>query len=134
MAMATKEEIEKELKKALKEIGKITPWFDDEVNEWGFSHDLYPVECGGDSPEEVIKKYPLYLKEFIKERLKGNLDPLVEKKAKGRGGYRPGSGRPKGTVKELKERVYLPVDIAEWFKYYPAACQDVRRLMHRKIA
>jgi hypothetical protein len=34
----------------------------------------------------VIKNYPRYLKEFIKERLDDNLAPLIEKKTKGRGG------------------------------------------------
>lgn len=132
--MASSQEIEKELKKALAEIGQITPWFDEEVNEWGFSHDFYPVECGGNSPKEVIEKYPLYLKEFIKHRLEGNLNELVEKKTKGRGGYRPGSGRPKGAVKEPKKRIYIPVDIANWFEHDPTACQDVRKLMRRKTA
>jgi hypothetical protein len=129
--MASAQEIEKELKQALTEIGRIIPWFDDEVNEWGFSHELYPVECGGSSPEEVIEKYPLYLKEFIKERMKGNLNPLVEKSTKGKGGYRPGAGRPKGSVKEPKKRIYIPEDIANWFEHYPNACQDVRRLIRR---
>ena len=132
--MASSQEIEKELKIALKEIGEITPWFDEEVNEWGFSHKLYQVECGGDSPKEVIKKYPLYLKEFIKERLAGNLNPLVEKKTKGKGGWRPGSGRPKGSVGEPKKRIYIPEDIANWFQHDPTACQDIRKLMRRKTA
>lgn len=68
------------------------------------------------------------------ERLKGNLNPITEKETKGRRGKRKGAGRPKGTVKETKERLYLPVDIAEWFKDYPAACHEVRKLMRRKIA
>ena len=132
--MASTQEIKKELNKALKEIGQITPWFDEDVNEWGFSHKLYPVECGGDSPEDVIEKYPLYLKEFIKERLKGNLNELVERKTKGKGGFRPGSGRPKGSVKEPKKRIYIPEDIANWFEHDPTACQDIRKLMRRKTA
>lgn len=83
-----KEDIEKHLKIALKEIGPILPWFDEEVSEWIFSHSLYPVECGEESKEEVIRKYPLYLKEFIKERLNNNLAPSVEKKTKGLAGKR----------------------------------------------
>ena len=83
---------------ALKEIGEIKPVFDKKCKEWVFSHELYPVEYGGETPEEVIKNYPLYLKEFIKQRLDHNLAPFVEKKTKGRGGYRPGAGRPKGTT------------------------------------
>jgi len=132
--MASAKEIEKELAKALAEIGQIEPWFDDEINEWGFSHRLYPVECGGNSPEEVVSKYPLYLKEFLKERMKGNLDEFVEKKTKGKGGYRPRSGRPKGSVKYPKERMYIPADIANWFKHDPSSFHDVRKLMQRKCA
>jgi hypothetical protein len=134
MEMASAKEIEKELKIALDEIGQITPWFDKEVNEWVFSHELYPVEYGGATLEEVIEKYPFYLKEFIKERLIGNLSPRIEIKTKGKGGYRPGSGRPKGSTKEQKERIYLPVDIAEWFKKYPLAYHDVRQLMQKRTA
>ena len=55
--MASKQEIEKELKIALKEIGPIIPWFDKAVNEWIFSSPLYPsVEYGGETKEEVLKK------------------------------------------------------------------------------
>jgi hypothetical protein len=84
--MATKQEIKKHLEIALKEIGEINPWFDDDVNEWIFSHPNYPVEYGGNSPEEVIKNYPKYIQEFIKQRLNDNLNPLIEKKTKGHGG------------------------------------------------
>ena len=114
--MATSKEVEKELAIALREVGKIEPWFDKELNDWVFSHKLYPVECGGLTSEEVVKNYPRYLKEFIKQRLDNNLDPLVEKKTKGHGGYRPGAGRPKGTSKGPKRRVYVPEAVAEWLK------------------
>lgn len=132
--MATKKEIKEHLHIALKEVGKITPWFDEEVNAWVFSHPNYPVEYGGDSPNEVVKNYPKYLETFIEERLNDNLSPITEKETKGRGGKREGAGRPKGSVKEPKQRLYLPIDIVEWFKYDPHACQDVRKLMKRKIA
>ena len=36
-------EIDKHLKIALKEIGKIKPWYDEQVNAWIFEHPLYPV-------------------------------------------------------------------------------------------
>jgi len=39
----------------------------------------------------------------------------MEKKTKGHGGKREGSGRPHGS-KEEKVRVYLPKDIASWIK------------------
>jgi hypothetical protein len=132
--MATKKEIKEHLQIALQEVGKITPWFDEDVNSWIFSHPKYPVEYGGTSPEEVAHNYPKYLETFIEERLKGNLNPITEKETKGRGGKRQGAGRPKGTFKEPKERLYLPTDIAEWFKMYPTAYYEVRKLMHKKIS
>ena len=105
--MATKKEIEQHLKIALDEIGEIKPWFDKEVDAWVFEHKAYPVEYGGESKEEVIQNYPKYLREFIRQRLNDNLAASVEKKTKGRGGKREGAGRPKGTKKESKKRVYL---------------------------
>lgn len=114
--MASTKEIEKELNKALQEIGPINPWFDKEIGDWVFAHKLYPVECGGTSREEVVEKYPLYLRDFIEERLKGNLAPTVEKKTQGHGGRRPGAGRPKETAKEPKSRIYLPEKVATWLK------------------
>lgn len=112
--MAASKEIEKELTLALKEIGEIKPWYDSDLKDWVFAHPLYPVECGGITREEVIENYPLYLKEFITQRIDQNLDPLVEKKTKGHGGYRKGAGRPKGTSKEETHRVSLPKHIAVW--------------------
>lgn len=112
--MATRKEIQEHLKTALEEIGQIEPWFDNDHKTWVFSHVLYPVEYSGDTKEEVIMNYPLYLQDFIDERLKNNLSPLTERKAKGRGGKRIGSGRPLGTTKEPKKRVSLPSDIADW--------------------
>ena len=86
--MASKKEIEKHLQIALEEVGKIKPWFDKKFKSWIFSHKNYPVEYAGDSVEEVIKNYPLYLKEFIKHRLNNKLSPIAEKKTKGHGGLR----------------------------------------------
>lgn len=116
MASAEEKEINQHLAIALKEIKEIKPWFSKDFNAWIFSHDLYPVEYAGDSEEEVIENYPLYLKEFIKHRLKDKLSPLMENKTKGHGGKRHNSGRPKGTKKEEKVRVYLPIDIANLLK------------------
>lgn len=115
--MASKQEVEKELKIALKEIGKIVPWYDKEVDAWVFSHEKYPtVECGRSTGKEVEEKYPMYLKEFIIHRLAGNISAQAEKETKGHGGYRAGAGRPKGTEKEAKRRIYVPEDLAEWLK------------------
>ncbi len=128
--MATTKEIKEHLNIALKEVGPIKPWFDDDVNEWIFSHPNYPVECGGESPKEVIQNYPRYLQEFIKHRLNENLNPLIEKKTKGHGGKREGAGRPKGSLKEPTKRVSLPIDIATWITQ-PEAMEQVRKLMHK---
>ena len=84
--MASSEKIEKELEIALKEIGVIKPWFDKDVNAWIFEHELYPVESSGDSPEVVCQNYPLYMKDFITERLNNNLSPVTERKTRGHAG------------------------------------------------
>lgn len=130
--MATRKEIKEHLEVALREIGTIKPWFDEEVNEWIFSHRDYPVEYGGESAQEVVKNYPKYLAEFIKHRLSDNLSPLTEKKTKGHGGKRPGAGRPKGTIKERTIRISLPSDLANWFKVNPAAIDLARKIMHQR--
>lgn len=114
--MATTKEIEKELARALREIGDITPWFDTEVSGWVFSHELYPVECDGTTCEEVVEKYPKYLREFILHRLEERLDPIVEKNTVGHGGKRTGAGRPRGSEGQVTVPVRLPNDIAKWIK------------------
>ncbi|MBI3508523.1 MAG: hypothetical protein HY069_02650 [Chlamydiia bacterium] len=116
---------------ALKEIGPIKPWYDKKFKSWVFSHQAYPdVEYAGDSPKEVIQNYPLYLRDFIEERLKNNLAPHIEKVTKGHGGKRKGAGRPKGTKKEPKERIYLPKDITAWVNRHPSeAISSIRHLM-----
>jgi hypothetical protein len=129
--MATAKEIKEHLEIAFKEIGEIRPWFDKEVNEWIFSHTNYPVEYGGESAKEVIKNYPKYLREFIKQRLNNNLNPLTEKKTKGHGGKREGAGRPKGSLKEEKDRISLPKDLAFWFKHNPEAIELTRKTMRK---
>lgn len=126
--MATKKEVKEHLKIALKEIGAITPWFDEEVQEWIFSHPNYPVEYGGHSPEQVINNYPKYLEVFIEHRLNGKLDELNEKKTKGKGGIREGAGRPKGSKKEQTKQVRVPIEVAEWLKY-PGVIQNVQAMI-----
>jgi hypothetical protein len=126
--MATKKEINEHLALALKEIGEIKPKFAKDVDAWVFSHPKYPVRYAGDSPEEVIQNYPLYLRDFIEERLNDNLAPFIEKMTKGKGGKRAGAGRPKGTKKEKKTRVYLPEDIASWIRR-PESIPVVRKLI-----
>jgi len=137
MVMATKKEIKEHLSIALKEVGNIIPWYDEEVKAWVFSHKKYPVEYGGDSCDEVVKNYPKYLEEFIKHRLDNRLSPIVEKETKGRGGYRAGSGRPKGTKGEPKERIYVPKDMVEWLKEVEnlAYVRELKKFLtkHREI-
>lgn len=112
MASIKEKELKKEVEMALAEIGPIKPWFDKEVNAWVFEHPLYPVEYGGDSPEEVIQNYPVYLEVFIEHRMQERIDDILENKTREKCGYRPGSGRPKGTTKGKTSRIYVPVDIA----------------------
>lgn len=131
--MATKknEEISKELKIALNEIGEISPWFDKKFKCWIYHHPTYPIECEGITEEEVILKYPEYLKTFIEFRLQSKLDSIVESKTKGRGGIRPGAGRPKGSIKSPTKQKRIPIDIAEWFDINPQAFDQIRQLMHK---
>lgn len=126
--MATKKEIDQHLKIALKEIGAIVPWFDKEVNAWVYEHPNYPVGYAGKTAADVIKKYPLYLRDFIAERLADNLDPLVEKQTKGHGGSRAGAGRPIGSTKETTKQIRLPVDIANWLKM-PGILPQIKNIM-----
>ena len=102
--MATKKEIDKHLKIALNEIGKIEPWYDEEVSAWVFEHPFYPVGYAGNTSDEVIEKYPLHLKEFILERLNENLNPLVEKETKGHGGKRIRAGSRSEPLKLLQDK------------------------------
>ena len=67
-------------------------------------------------------------RDFIEERLNDNLAAHIEKATKGHGGKREGAGRPKGSKKEAKKRVYLPNDVAEWFEQ-PSAIPQVRQLI-----
>ncbi len=125
--MATKD-LKKEVELALAEVGKITPWFDKKFNAWIFSSELYPIECEGNSAEEVIKKYPKYLEVFIEHRMLGKLDDLNEKKTKGKGGARPNAGRPIGSKKEPSVQIRVPTDIAVWLKQ-PGIIPNLRNLM-----
>lgn len=126
--MATKKEIEEQVNIALQEIGEVKPWFDKNYNAWLFEHPLYPIGCEGKTPGEVIKKYPLYLRDFICERLNENLAPFIESATKGHGGKRVKAGRPKGTIKEPTRQVRLPLDIAEWIKA-PGIISNIRQMI-----
>lgn len=126
--MATKKEIEEQVNIALREIGEIKPWFDKNFKTWIFEHPAYPVGCEGKSSREVVKKYPLYLRDFIQERLNDNLAPFIENATRGHGGKRSGAGRPHGTIKEFTKQVRLPLDIAEWIKA-PGMITNIRKII-----
>ena len=126
--MATKKEIDKHLKIALKEIGEIKPWFDEDVQAYVFEHPSYPVEYAGESVKKVIKGYPEYLREFILHRLDDRLHPMMEKETKGRGGKRSGAGRHKGRKKAPTKVVRLPQDIANWIAR-PSSIPQIRQFM-----
>ncbi len=56
---------------------------------------------------------------FSRVKIQGlnrNLDPLVEKKTTGHGGRRRGAELPRGTTTGPRERIYLPLPMAEWMK------------------
>lgn len=125
--MATRE-IKNQMKIALGEIGKIDPWFDKDFGTWIFSHDLYPITCEGSSVEDVVKKYPKYLEVFIEHRMLGKIDEFNEKKTKGKGGARPGAGRPVGSKKEPTTQIRVPCDIAIWLKQ-PGIIPTLQNLM-----
>jgi hypothetical protein len=84
--------VDEHLKMAMEEIGPIKPWFDPEVNAWVFEHKLYPESYGGDTVEEVIERYPLYIRQFIEHRLIGDISEFTEARTLGRGGKREGAG------------------------------------------
>ncbi len=129
--MASTKEIQTHLAIALAEVGEIKPRFNKKFNVWVFSHKNYPdVEYAGDSPEEVVKNYPKYLREFIKHRLDNNIWESVEKKTVGRGGKREGAGRPKGTKKPPTRRISLPADVADWIEL-PRSIPQVRQMIAR---
>lgn len=128
MATIKKEDLNKELKIALEEIGTIKPWFDKAVKSWVFEHALYPVRYAGDSAQDVIENYPKYLEVFIEHRMLGRIDEINETKTHGRGGARIGAGRPKGTTKAPTKQVRLPLDIVDWLKK-PDVVEHIRYLM-----
>lgn len=131
--MASAKEIKRHLNIALEEIGEIKPRFIKKFNNWEFHHKNYPdVEYCGDSPEDVIKNYPRYLREFIKHRLDENIWESVEKKTKGRGGKREGAGRPRGTKKPPTRRISLPNDIADWIEQ-PRSIPQLRQFIAKRV-
>ena len=119
-----------ELKIALDEVGSIQPVWQEEVSAWVFTHPLYPtVEVPGDTEEDCRNRYPWWLAQFIKERLKDNISEADERITSGRGGKRSGSGRPRGRRKPETEAIRVPIDIAQWLKAQPEHWEQVRKIM-----
>lgn len=59
----------------------------------------------------------------------GRLSPINEKETVGRGGFREGAGRPKGSKSaQPTKQIRVPVDIAEWLKQ-PGIIPNLRSIM-----
>jgi len=113
----SQKELEKHLKLALSEIGPIEPWWSDEDGMYVFEHDSYPRVMHADPDiEETKAGYLRAITGFIEDRLNGMISESAERVTKGRGGHRPGSGRPKGTKKPKTKRVTLPLEVADWLE------------------
>jgi hypothetical protein len=84
---------------ALAEIGDITPWPSEyDEGHYLFEHPAYPMVYYSDpDPAVVTERYKLVLKEFLQDRLKGQVAEATEAITSGRGGARPGAGRPKNS-------------------------------------
>lgn len=103
-----------ELEKVLVEIGEIQPVWDNECGEFVASHPEYAsIDAPGDTVEEAIQTFHRLLCQFLQERINNNLAPHVERMTSGRGGKRPGSGRPKSSPTTT---IRLPSEIANWLK------------------
>jgi len=116
-----------QVKIALAEIGEIKPWYDKEVTSWVFEHPLYPERYGGETKEEVIQGYPLYLANLFQAQYEGRLAPETQKSIKGRGGFRPGAGRPRNKVPTVLKRI--PRDIAQWLDADSSHIEQIRTLI-----
>ena len=120
----------KELHKALKEIGPIEPWWSEKDGLYVFEHAAYPmVDYAHSDPVVVKERYQAVLKEFIQDRLLGNVAEVTERLTSGRGGYRVGAGRPKGTTKVATVQVRLPEDVAHWLKADKSHIDAIRNIM-----
>jgi hypothetical protein len=119
-------EINKQLQIALSEIGEIQPWWSDEDQMFIFEHPAYPRVSHADADQGKAKAgYLRALEGFIEDRLAGNLAEEAERVTSGRGGARPGAGRPR-KPKTLQRR--LDADMAEWLDE-PANREKVWKLM-----
>jgi len=126
--MVTQKKIKLQVAFALQEIGGIKPWWSEEDQMFVFEHPLYPRVMHADPDiEETIQGYLRALHGFIEDRLHGHLSDTAERVTSGRGGKRPGAGRPKKPVSTVAIR--LPNDIANWLKADPRHMAQVRKIM-----
>ncbi len=121
--------LESEYQKALAEIGPITPWWSEPDHMYLFEHPFYPWVMHADpSCDETIAGYHRALKGFIEDRINGGVAPETDRSTLGRGGARPGAGRPRKLIKS--RRTYIPEDIAQWLEN-PAHQEQVRRMIRK---
>jgi hypothetical protein len=123
-------DIHQEILVALAEIGPVEPWWSEEDQMFVFEHPSYPWVMHADpSLEETKYGYLRALRTFIQDRLNNTVADSTERTTRGRGGLRPGAGRPKGSTKEPTKMVRLPIDVADWIKADPAHLEKVRNMM-----
>jgi len=120
--------VDTEFKLALQEVGPIEPVWAEGDGVYVFEHEAYPfVMGGGPTVKEARNSYRQALKDFIEARLNGQLAPVADKMTSGRGGLRPGSGRPKNNIASI--RISIPQDVGQWLQSDPKHIEQVRRLM-----
>lgn len=122
-------QLDEEVKKALEEIGEIAPWWSEEDGMYVFEHPAYPFVMHADPDEAEAKAgYLRAITGFIEDRLAGMVAPDVDRVTSGRGGVRPGAGRPRKDVATIAIR--LPEDVARWLKADPENhIAAIRRIM-----
>jgi hypothetical protein len=114
------------VKEALAQIGDIKPWRDDNLGCWVFEHPDFPESYGGETEQEVIERYPLYLANMFAADERGKLAPDVKKKIRW-GGKREGAGRKVQDVESVQIR--LPADIVAYIRENRQAAIDSIRTM-----
>ena len=122
--------IDKEIQIALNEIGPIEPIWSEVDRMFYFEHEAYPaVIYGAKDREATIEGYKRVLREWVEDRLTGNISASIERITSGRGGRRPGAGRPR---KEPTEAVRVQkdiLDVVNWLREDPKRADRVRKLM-----
>jgi len=120
-------QLETHYQKALADIGPIVPWWSEADNAYVFEHAAYPyVDYVGPTPELVIENYQRVLRAFVEARLAGELAEPVDWATSGRGGKRPGAGRPKGSKKAPTTRITVPSALAVILKRYEGCAFEVQ--------